>query len=71
MEDGSLNVVGKDSRVIDLLIRWRVCTSIVKTENEKYYNKIIYKCVNSTVRLNFEVILLKKSKSHKQCTGSI
>ena len=71
MEDGSLNVFGKDSRVIDLLIRWRVCMFMLKTENGKYCSKIIFKCVNSIVRPNFEVVLLKKSTFHEQCTGSI
>ena len=29
---------------------------LLKTENLKYYSKIIFKCVNNTMRLNFKVI---------------
>ena len=33
---------------------------LLKTENWKHFNKIIFKCVNSTVRSNFKVAFLKK-----------
>ena len=43
------------------------------TENWKHGNKIIFKCVNSIVGPNFEVVFAEKStcRSRKQCTGSI
>ena len=42
---------------------------LLKTENSKYYSKIIFKYVNSTMRPNFKVIFVKKSTcgSHEQC----
>ena len=38
-------------------------------ENWKYYSKIIFKCVNNTVRLNFKVVFKKKNtcESCEQC----
>ena len=34
---------------------------LIITENWKYYNKIIFKCVNSTVWLNFKVVFVEKN----------
>ena len=43
---------------------------LLKTENWKYYSKIIFKRVNSAVRLNFKVIFAKK-KVLAGCTRPI
>ena len=42
---------------------------LLKTENSKYYSNIIFKCVNSAMRLNFKIIFVEKSTcgSHEQC----
>ena len=65
----------KGAKVHGPLILW-VCLNIVyywklKTENWKYCSKIIFKCVNSAVRLNFKVDFTKirTCESREQCTG--
>ena len=46
-------------------------TYFTETENWKYYSKIIFKCMNSTVGPNFKVVFSEKSicESCEQCTG--
>ena len=41
-----------------------------KIENWKHYNKIIFKCVNSTVGPSFNIVFGEKSTcgSYEQCT---
>ena len=43
---------------------------LLKTENWKYDSKIIFKYVNSTVGLSFEVVFAEKStcRFREQCT---
>ena len=45
---------------------------LMKTENIKHFNKIIFKYVNSIVGPSFRVVFIEKSTcgSHEQCIGS-
>ena len=38
---------------------------LLKTKNWKYYSKIIFKCVNSTMGPSFKVVFMKKKKKKK------
>ena len=59
-------VTSKESAPLSTLLCWlRVClnrTYFVETENWKYCSKIIFKCVNSTVRPIFNEKIDKKMK---------